>query len=617
MGRDRGRKQEAAADAPRRSIAEQPGLLLFFALALVAVAYSAAPLGGFVWDDLPLIVEERVVRELQPIASYFDRMFFGGPAGAPTRSFYRPLVILSFALDWRLWEGSPLGFHLTNLVIHLGCVSLVFLLARKWGARPLPASLAAALFGVLPRLSEAVAWISGRTDLLAVFFVLGALLIHGRGASRRWSAALLLLLGLLAKEVAVAGLVAIAILELLEWRSARERAGRLALRWLPLMAAALVYLMLRMFAALGTNAPSRAPQLDLPRRALVALEAVGSYGWMWLDPLRPRTQIGSVWVSDWTMVGAGGLVVLASGALIARSVRSRRFNPSMALVALGTIPLLLVLHLLPIALQVAAADRFLYLPAAALAIAAAASISKASPRVARRASFAAALAIPLFAGATYARTLDWRDDVTLWREASRHAPAGNSLPFVQLGVALTRAGLPEEAIPALERSAAIDDELFRQRGIGDGHGSGSREAMALALAAMGRFDEASTIYEALASARSEDPVHRFNLAVVRSMGLDFQGARRELTAVLGRFPDYEVARAYLGRLEGIERRWRVLPAQAPDEPAEVMMGRAEIFAELGRRPDAEAIWRSVAESGAAGDELRRDAWTRLGARGRR
>ncbi|HWV39383.1 MAG TPA: tetratricopeptide repeat protein [Vulgatibacter sp.] len=600
----------STAPAPTTPLSERPLALLALALLAVPVAYSAAPLGGFVWDDVPLIVDSPVVKEVQPLGSYFDRMFFGGPAGAPTRAFYRPLVTLSFALDWRIWGGDPLGFHLTNLALHLACVALVFAIARRLGAAPVAAAVCAAGFGLLPRLTEAVAWISGRTDVLAACFVLAALAVHRPSAGRRWAAAALLLLGLLSKEVAVAGLLAILALEAVDARG-REARGWLR-RLLPPAAAGGVYAFLRLHAELAARAPSRAPRLELGQRLLLSLEAAGSYLWMSLDALRPRTQIGSIHVRSWPLVALGALALV--GLALAAWRWKREFSRSAGAAGIAAslilVPLALVLHLVPLPLKVAAADRFLYMPAAGLAIGLAAWTSRWPPTANRLAAGFALVFLPAAGLSAYARVPDWRDEVSLWSEAAAHAPEGNSLPFVQLGIALSRVDRPEEALPALERAEAIDGDLAR-RGLADPMGSGSREARAFALAAMGRFGEARSIFEGLAKARPSEPEYRYNLGVVRTMALDFEGASAELERLIERYPDHREARALLEEIGEVRAAWTSLPPDASGDDPGTAMRRAGLLARIGRQRDAARIWRSVAADEGADRPLREEAARRL------
>jgi hypothetical protein len=100
--------------------------------------------------------------------------------------FLRPLVSLSLYLDHRWYGLSPVGYHLVNLVLHAFNACFVVVLSRLLTDEAAPrratpsasgsiAFVAGALFLLHPSHSEAVSWISGRTDLLATFFFLGAL----------------------------------------------------------------------------------------------------------------------------------------------------------------------------------------------------------------------------------------------------------------------------------------------------------------------------------------------------------------------------------------------------------------------------------------------------------
>ncbi len=194
-------------------------------LALVAAAYAPALSGGFVWDDHALVEENPKVRALSAPWAWLGSDYWALPLG-PTKqvnAYYRPLTGYSFSLDYALGHGAPWPFHLTNLLVHLLGVGLLFGLARRLGASAPAAALAAALHGLFPRGTEAVAWISGRTDALAGTLVLGALFVEAGGPgrlARRGAVAGLLLLALLSKEVALVGLVSVVAWG--AWRVARR-----------------------------------------------------------------------------------------------------------------------------------------------------------------------------------------------------------------------------------------------------------------------------------------------------------------------------------------------------------------------------------------------------------
>ncbi|MBF0568574.1 MAG: hypothetical protein HQK95_06855 [Nitrospirae bacterium] len=144
----------------------------FFILSIVSAAFFgaiAALSNGFVWDDMHMVTNPVLVD-----SNSFYGYFFGKSL------YFRPFLRLSLSLDWGLWRMSPMGYHLHNLIIHAANSVLVFVVAGCLMAKDdgdmLPAFLAGLAFALHPVHSEAIAWISGRTDLLATFFFLLAFL---------------------------------------------------------------------------------------------------------------------------------------------------------------------------------------------------------------------------------------------------------------------------------------------------------------------------------------------------------------------------------------------------------------------------------------------------------
>jgi len=137
--------------------------------------------------------------------------------------FYRPLSIFSYAVDYLIGGINPIGWHLTNLFLHLANMILLWLLVeeivRKLDVR-LPSMVvggaAALLFAIRPSFPETVAWISGRPDELSLLGMLISFLSYLR-ANGKWGPWYLVSLGgflfaLGSKEVGVTlpgGLVAL------------------------------------------------------------------------------------------------------------------------------------------------------------------------------------------------------------------------------------------------------------------------------------------------------------------------------------------------------------------------------------------------------------------------
>ncbi len=91
--------------------------------------------------------------------------------------YYRPVFQVDMILEYNLFGDNPAGYHLTNLLFHCLAVILVYLFFRKLKLEKVPAFLLSALFAVHPVLSQAVAWIPGRNDILLMIFLLLGIMV--------------------------------------------------------------------------------------------------------------------------------------------------------------------------------------------------------------------------------------------------------------------------------------------------------------------------------------------------------------------------------------------------------------------------------------------------------
>src|SRR5436190_9175587 len=152
----------------------------FFCLILAIVtilAYQPSWHGGLLWDD-DNCTTPRELRSLDGLG----RIWFQPRAIAQ----YYPLLFSSYWLQQRLWGDSTTGYHLVNLLLHIGCVVLVLKILRF--LRVPGAELAAMIFALHPVNVETVAWIAERKNTLSGIFALAATfwyLKFDEGRSRR------------------------------------------------------------------------------------------------------------------------------------------------------------------------------------------------------------------------------------------------------------------------------------------------------------------------------------------------------------------------------------------------------------------------------------------------
>jgi hypothetical protein len=122
-----------------------------------------------------------------------------------TARHYRPIAVLSDALDYKLWGlDFPAGWQLTNLLVHLGVTLFVYALARAIGLARWAAFLAAAVFTLHPAIVGTEPAIARRHDTLSALFFLASVVLLFRG--KRLLPALLFALSILSKETSMAAL---------------------------------------------------------------------------------------------------------------------------------------------------------------------------------------------------------------------------------------------------------------------------------------------------------------------------------------------------------------------------------------------------------------------------
>lgn len=254
----------------------------------VTAAWAPALTGGFVWDDKTDLVLSDRLRHSSSFVDVFRHQSMWA-AGAPEGSVatYRPVALASLALDYQLWGLYPFGFHATSLVLHVLATLAVFLALGKLVGDDRVAAALALLGALHPANAEAVAWINGRSEVLALLF--GALALAA-AASRRWLAlAAALFVAMLSKET---GAIFVPLAALVGCIDASGR--RVRVTWQPPVAAAvalLAYGALRS-AALG---PSVVPAGSL----VTALQALPA---LWMRAVQEALlpfERGLVTVSDW------------------------------------------------------------------------------------------------------------------------------------------------------------------------------------------------------------------------------------------------------------------------------------------------------------------------------
>ena len=418
---------------------------LALALAVVVLAAWAPALrGGFVWDDYHDLVRSDRLHRLGAVVDVFRHHAMWSAEQPETAiATYRPLALATLAVDYAVWGLRPAGFHATNVLLHLLATLAVFLaLAALVDAR---AAAAVALVCALhPADAEAVAWINGRSEMLALG--LGALALWAAARHRPLALGLALLGALLGKETA---LLFAPLCVAVWWLGDDRRTLQPSWRPLPPVAAAVaVYAAARALAlGHGTLPPAGAAAV----RALPAvwLRATGAALW----PTRTAPVTLSTWLAALSPAAraactAGGLALAAALVLL---VLRRRWLAAIGLAwwlgALApTAPIAVLDYPWP------GLARWLYVGLPGLGLLAALAARRLAPRA--RLGLLAAAAVLCLAGAERGIAA-WHSDERLWTAMVAESPA-DAWAWRALGMSRMAAGRYADAAACFHRAAQVD-----------------------------------------------------------------------------------------------------------------------------------------------------------------
>jgi len=437
-----------------------PKLAAVVIAVLAFVPFVPAIGGEFVFDDHIAIVNNQAVTSDFSLTNIFDSGFWGGNEQNNSGS-YRPITVLTFAIDYRLGGGEPWIFHLDNILFHvLTALACFVVIRRRWGHGVGVA--VAMVFATHALHVENVGGLVGRADVLATFFGLLAWDLAGRKSARLAACSgVALLVSLLAKEVGVAFLGVVVAEEVLRLRRGeRPMFGRLV-PIATMLAALAIYLLLRLEALGSLTADVSAqgnPLVDASalERVLTASMLLTKTFELMVFPAVLCADYSYAEImpigSPWDPQVLSGLALWLLLPLTAVVFRRKAPGTSSGLIVF----LAAYAPISNLVLQVPTifAERLLYLPSLGLFLAAVTALRPLWGQ--RRRLLVAVLAIAVLGNGarSFVRSFDWQTARSLFDSATRVAPL-SARNWFNLGVAALAEEKPEEALEHLEKSLAI------------------------------------------------------------------------------------------------------------------------------------------------------------------
>lgn len=469
---------------------------ILFLTGATAVTYANSLTNSFHYDDFHGIVRNPIIRDLRNIGFYFtDPSTFS----LSHHDDWRPILQITYALNYLLGGLEPINFRVFNLLIHIASAVLVYLITDEMSRRlqiapteksQLPTSwlglTSGLIFALHPANSEVVNYIWTRSSLLACFFYLVGFYCFLRGplhqgdrVSPLWhvGAFVSYTLGLGTKATAITLPAALLLYEFLRSQSSvscgqgfRKSIWVWTKRYAPFAVVGLVYVILRVI--LLPDSFARVVDFQEISRTTYLLSSFRAWLhylvlFLWPFPLLINSHAfgwsHSLWDADVVTALLIVIVILRVAWALRRSQFVLTFFTFWFFVALlpeqsflplsepinGYRPYLAYVGL-SVALSQALQTGFLGLWKLAKGEA------TRDPYPPPRSAFSLVLIVLMITLATWTvlRNQDWRDEKTLWSDVLRKDP-DNPRAHMSLGLHLIEQGEYSQAEVMLERAISL------------------------------------------------------------------------------------------------------------------------------------------------------------------
>ena len=512
--------------------------LLALAVLVVAVclAYANSLNGAYLFDDLPSIPDNPTIRNLSHLRSVLSP-----PHGEGITVEGRPILNLSFAVNYALVGTAVQSYHILNLTIHLLACLLLFELVRRvleerrFSHAMGVATVASLFWGLHPLQTESVSYLVQRAESLMGCLFLAALFAAYQSArqprsSVTWAflCVIFTFLAVGTKEVAVTLPIVILLFDRTflagSFRAAWEKRHGLYLgvfaSWV-----LLAYLVISSGSRGGTI--GSAAGITPWQYALCQSEGIFHYLWLsvWGYPL--VMDYGTNFVSftealPWILLLL--ILLVATGWALVR-------RPT-----IGFLGAWFFLILAPTSSFVGGsrqmlAEHRMYLPLAAIAVAASVLLFRYLGRAALWVGALAALALGL---TTYSRNEVYRSSLLIYQDTVRHRPQ-NAWARYNLGKTLDESGHPQAAVLQYEAAVKLNPQYYQ-----------ARFNWGNSLEDQGRHAEAIAQFKAAIAIRPNYPKAEYNLGNALIASGDLTGSIPHFQQAVRLKPDYLEAQDNLG-----------------------------------------------------------------------
>ena len=419
-------------------------------------------LNGWVnWDDPVFVQNNAVIQEfsLENIKKLFSEKVSGS---------YIPLVELSWMIDTSIWKSNALGFHITNMVIHLINVVLVFLLTDKLFKNIWVSIITAILFGIHPLHIETVAWVTARKDLLyTTFFLIGLIFYYryfksGKSIKFFYITTFFFVLSLFSKGTAV---VFPLILFVFDYLFQRKDLRKMILEKTPLLLLSAVFVYIGITGQSESNSITSLEKFEFYETIFVGFYGYFTYLIKSVIPYQVCAYnpypMGLGESNPWYFYIMAVAILLLVGILIHKRKKWLVWCFGFTFFFIALIP---VIQVLPVGTAITS-DRFTYLPYLGLFWVIATGVISLYERYSKNKKLIVALTISylVFLGVfSFEQSKTWKNSYTLWTKVIKEFP-DDFLAYANRALYFIEKKQYDEALSDYSQAIKLKPRLFDLR----------------------------------------------------------------------------------------------------------------------------------------------------------
>lgn len=441
-------------------------LHLLIILAFGIVAYANSFSNEFLYDDEHYIQRNSYIRDFSHLKDIFRKNV--GAGSFHLDNFYRPIQLLAYSIVYRIFSLNVFGYHLLNLLLHLSNAILVYFFTLVLFRRGDLSFISSLLFTVHPVHTEAITYMNGTADPLAMFFGLLSLYLYLKANKNIYYFASLIcfIMALLSKETIIILPFLVILLDLYKG----EFSKKLMMKYIPYFMLMCCYILIRatilnFTGSFNLFAESNIYTENLHYRIFTFLASLVEYYKLLLAPINlqyDRRMI--VFVSFLAPKVLFSLILFLVFSYFAyRSFKSNKviffgfiwFFISLAPVS-GVVPI-----------NGFTMEHWLYFPSVGFSIVFSYLMVKLSkkvyPIIQKPKGSYVGLYIPIllviaiiFSYRTIERNKDWKDAITFYNKILEHNPSAARV-HNNLAMAYSNKGMLDEAKKQYEMAIALED----------------------------------------------------------------------------------------------------------------------------------------------------------------